>query len=146
MAQVVFEMNIEELQTKLENMVEGEIRQALSRMAIEYREEVMRNFDMQGRDESGRTGTWTPLKPSTVKQRERYKGAGYGTRPILERTGALKQSIQPKTWTGELAFGVTVGEKYGVYHQTGTSKMPARPFLNVPIEIIKEIIIENLKG
>jgi phage gpG-like protein len=85
--------------------------------------------------EGGLTGQqWGALKPSTEKDKSRK---GYGSKPILQRTGKLKKStnvsIQQKK--------VTVQNKspYFKFHQEGTSKMIARPILRVNDQVEKTI-------
>lgn len=107
---------------------------------------VHTNFEMEGRDEQGNTHVWQPLAKSTVKQRAKYKGQAYAEHPILELTGRLKSSITPSF--GKDYAKVGTAKKYGVFHQTGTRKMPARPFLVLPkdeIEKIKNLLLQYLK-
>lgn len=88
-------------------------------------EQSIRNFDDQGYT-YGRA--WTPLKPSTRKDRSRK---GYGSaRPILVRSGTLKKGARVTSVTGRQA---TVENKvdYAPYHQFGTSRMPKRTILAV---------------
>lgn len=129
-----------DLIAKLRNATTGRLVQSLPRMALEFKEMILRNFDYEGRDEEGKTHTWAPLKESTVRQRARYKGPAQAAHPILELTGALKQSIRPTYSASEMYFGVTVGERYGIYHQFGTDKMPARPFLVAVRKELEEIL------
>lgn len=88
---------------------------------------VARNFEAEGRPKR-----WAALAPSTVQDRIRK---GYGPGPILERTGKLKRSLTERGATGNilrigpksLKYGSSV--KYFVYHQYGTSTMPARKMM-----------------
>lgn len=98
---------------------------------------VNKNFEAEGRDEMGRPHTWKELARSTQKVRERYKGSDKKAHPILEFTGRLKQSIN--TAYGRDYAQVYSGVKYGVYHQTGTRKMPARPFMVMPKSELRQI-------
>ncbi|RLG91053.1 MAG: phage virion morphogenesis protein [Candidatus Hecatellales archaeon] len=91
---------------------------------------VEKNFEAEGRDKTGATHTWAPLAKSTQKRRAKYKGEANKAHPILEMTGRLKQSIN--TAHGRDYAQVYTGVRYGVYHQTGTRKMPARPFMLIP--------------
>jgi hypothetical protein len=87
-------------------------------------------------------GRWTPLAggdttppTSTVAERERL---GYGgAHPILWRTGALGHALAERGAAGNV-FEVgpdrlTVGASlfYALFHQEGTSKMPARPIVGL---------------
>lgn len=101
------------------------------------RSTVNKNFEVEGRDESGRTHTWKPLAPSTQKRRAEYKGEQYKAHPILEFTGRLKQSIN--TAYGKNWAQVYTGVEYAVHHQTGTKKVPARPFMVMPKQDLADI-------
>ena len=88
---------------------------------------VMRNFKAEGRPVK-----WAPLAPSTIADRMRK---GYGSGPILQRSGGLMKSL---TTPGAPGFSLRVGPRsvaytsnifYFRFHQVGTSKMPARPML-----------------
>lgn len=63
---------------------------------------------------------WAPLAPSTL---ERKRGPG-----ILDETGAMRESIEVSPMAGA-GIKVTVGTDYAQFHQTGTSRMPARKIL-----------------
>ena len=84
---------------------------------------VHENFDWQGRPE-----LWEP------RQDDNYW-------PILMHTGNLLHSIHYEVEGG---FSVSVGSDvpYAGFHQQGTSKMPARPFLLIQDQDTNEI--ENL--
>jgi len=110
---------------------------AMRDIAQMMRSTVNKNFEAEGRDESGRTHTWKGLAPSTQKRRAKYKGEQYKAHPILEFTGRLKQSINT-AWGKDWAQ-VYTGVEYGVYHQTGTKKMPARPFMVMPEQDLADI-------
>jgi phage gpG-like protein len=81
-------------------------------------------------------GAWPWLSPAY----RIWKEAHYPGKPILVRKGHLRESVR---WHGapgpEGIFEATAtyaiaGTRipYGKYHQKGTSKMPARPFLPPP--------------
>ena len=79
---------------------------------------------------------WAPLEESTLRSR-RYKGL-----PILEQTGDLKASLLDhpieQITRDELLFGTS--NPYAPFHEHGTRRMPARPFLQPAIqEAINEI-------
>lgn len=86
---------------------------------------IAENFSQEGRPRS-----WEPWAPSTAARR------GPGGR-ILDETGRLRSSIRARTD----ARGVTVetSVRYGGFHQEGTRRMPARPFLLVQPEDEREI-------
>jgi phage gpG-like protein len=93
-------------------------------------------FDSEG--SSGESGLWQPLSP----QYAAWKAIHYGT-PILERTGALRESLtggdgsQVQISPMRLGIGSTVF--YGIFHQMGTSKMPQRKAIDLTYENQQEI-------
>jgi phage gpG-like protein len=80
--------------------------------------------------EGGSSGKWAPLSPAYGA----WKATHFGEKPILRRTDQLFRSL-----TSELSIdirgpqtmilGTDVG--YGRFHQTGTSKMPARKVIDL---------------
>ncbi len=98
---------------------------ALQDLATMLRAITERQFDTEGANSGG----WTPLAASTVAYKARH-----GLDPhILQATGRLKDALTRKfdpehteTLSADsLRFGTTV--PYGIFHQTGTSRMPKRP-------------------
>lgn len=82
---------------------------------------IRNNFAAEGRP------AWAPLAPSTVLSR----GA---SGPILNRSGRLlKVATQFNIWSytrdSATITGIESRVKYAKYHQGGTRKMPARPFI-----------------
>lgn len=113
------------------------LRQSLPILA----EQEQRMFDEE-RDSSGRS--WPVLKQSTINRK--------GHDQILVETGELKKSltdlndsfniheIQPR----ELLFGTS--DPKALFHQEGTSKMPARPPVGISDETadtIAEFVAEE---
>lgn len=95
-------------------------------------EDFKRTVNEQFTTEGGRGGTrWKPLAPSTIRQ----KGAGGS---ILVRTGALRSSVTggPGYIKSISARRTTFGtsDRKAVFHQFGTSRMPARPIIVVTKE------------
>lgn len=74
---------------------------------------------------------WAPLSPAYAA----WKAAHFPG-PILVRTGALRGSLTSRPFGVETigamqaVFGTAVS--YAGYHQSGTSKMPARPPVKLP--------------
>lgn len=88
-----------------------------------------RQFDAQG---AGVTGRWSPLTDAYA----RWKAQHFPGKPILERTGALREALtrssSPRAYreysARELVFG-SAGVEYASFFQFGTRKMVARaPF------------------
>ena len=137
----VDDLEVKELLKRLEKKA-GNMKPAMQDISVYMKHEVMGNFKAQGRPRK-----WQPLSAKYAKFKAESNGAG---KPILEFNGKLKQSINTR-YSEDNAAAYT-GVKYGVYHQTGTSKMPERPFMpnkstpNMPpfdtkgIERIKQIL------
>lgn len=84
---------------------------------------------------------WQELKTSTLKAK---KGKG----SILIRKGKLNESLDYTVMGSKLFVGVNAqrkGFQYGLTHQFGSKKVPARPFLpidkdgNMPDLIVRQI-------
>ncbi len=84
---------------------------------------VEESFELEASDDT----IWPPLKPATVRQRQR-KGYG-GEHPKLQRSGALIRSILSQV--DETSATVGSGLIYAATHQFGADErnIPARPFL-----------------
>jgi len=93
------------------------IEEALDEVAASQETEVAIRFE-RGHGPDG--VAWAPLRPSTLKRR---KSSG----PPLTVTGALGGSITRATHN----ISSQVGTNYETarYHQDGTSRMKARPFI-----------------
>lgn len=98
----------------------------LEEMGSYQKESVLLNFEYQGRPKK-----WAPLSENYRKWKLSH---GYTDR-ILILHGRLRQSINKKVYTDMVK--IYSGVKYGVYHQTGTRKMPQRPFLVVQKDDVK---------
>ncbi len=91
-------------------------------------EGIRKCFDL-AQDPSGRK--WAPRRPPVPQH------------PPLVETGALQFAAvvaagHPKAAGGLIT--VSVGEPfYGVFHQTGTRRMPARPFFGVSDEVMEQL-------
>ena len=82
------------------------------------------NFDRQGYLYGS---TWKPLSPATRKQRA---SQGYpANRPILVRSGKLRDSVKTKSVSRDTATVVNP-TSYAPYHQFGTGKIPKRTILS----------------
>mgnify|MGYP000870163905 FL=1 len=87
-------------------------------------------------ERSGDGRSWAALKPSTVLDRLR---SGYGARPILVRTGHLRASLlspgatdsyeQAQASGNEWQLVVGSEDAKAIFHEQGTARMPARPFI-----------------
>lgn len=82
----------------------------------------------------------SPEGESWVKLNQDYKKRRYDkgyTGNILQVTGDLIKSLNIDYGDNFAVIGA--GEPYGQYHQMGTSKMPARPFLGLGNDGVEEI-------
>lgn len=64
---------------------------------------------------------WAALSPSTLARKK--------TRAILRETSQLASSVSSTSSKEESRVFIT--DPKGIYHQTGTTKMPARPILGI---------------
>lgn len=80
---------------------------------------------------------WAELAPSTVKKK------GFST--ILVDTGALRTSLVDIGGQDNVAavssHGLLYGTdvEYGIYHETGTGIMPARPIMGISDDLIDKL-------
>lgn len=80
-----------------------------------------------------RPSPWAPRKPSyivTVNKKTKKKTRKLDDHPLLIKSGVLRQSINWKLEDGDTVV-IGTDKKYAGYHQLGTKKMPARPFMPV---------------
>ena len=98
---------------------------------------VEENFEKEGRPER-----WPPLARSTIKQREKQ---GHWPGKILQRTGSLASSVSSESDTHSASVGTN--KPYAAIQQFGglagrnkSSRIPARPFLALDEDDLKEII------
>ena len=96
---------------------------------------LLRDHLIPWRQESDPT-TGRPWAALSVKYRE-YKVKRYPGEPILRATGKMQDTakIRPR---GE-GFEVKT-TKYGRYHQSGTPRMPARPWMGIPDTSLRHIV------
>ena len=84
---------------------------------------IMENFKNQGKTFGM---PWTPLKPLTVKIKQRL---GYGDKPPLVRTGRMKGSFRSKTERNKLIIDNPT--PYFPSHQIGSKRIPQRVMLRI---------------
>ena len=95
--------------------------------------------------EASRAGEpWAPLKPATVRDRQRRR---YGAGPILERSGDLASRILADSDGSSGVAGTNV--VYAATHHFGDPRrgIPARPFLGVSDDVrrvILQAIVDHL--
>lgn len=89
----------------------------------------------------GQTGPWTEV---TQRYFDMKKRQGFGTKTLV-KTGMLRDSLTigsavgaiRRADAGSFAFGSSI--KYASFHQMGTSRMPARPPLDLPDSFEKKL-------
>ncbi len=91
----------------------------LTEAGLYMERETKLNFARQSTPEGA---GWAALSPSTLRRKS--SGA------ILRETGALMGSVAFQGASNTEAR-VGAGTAYGIYHQFGTSKMPAREFIGI---------------
>jgi phage gpG-like protein len=93
------------------------VPRATARIAAPKLTDLIRRQFAQGLDPYGRQ--WRALKPATIAKGRRP--------PPLTDSGKLAGGTGAKV--GPAGITLTVGAKYGVFHQTGTRNMAARRIL-----------------
>jgi phage gpG-like protein len=99
---------------------------------------------------SGGFGAWPPLSAGYAS----WKAKHYPGQPILVRSGALRESLTSRSGAGaiyeesplELNLGTNI--PYAQYHQTGTSRMPARPpegLNDTDLRVMQTIALDRFK-
>ncbi len=87
-------------------------------------------------------GRWAPLSEKYAE----WKARRFPGRPILERTGRLVASLTGPKAPGSIfkatPQSLTVGSEipYGIYHQTGTDRMPQRKEIALPEAAKREMM------
>ena len=131
-----------ELQEALRRLLEaGEnMAPAMPAIASHLASSVEESFELEASDDT----VWPPLKPATVRQRQR-KGYG-GEHPKLQRSGALRRSILSQV--DETSATVGSGLIYAATHQFGSGadgrNIPARPFLALH-DWHRDAIVEEIR-
>jgi phage virion morphogenesis protein len=97
-------------------------------------EYMLRQTDNRFRNEEAPDGTpWAPLATATLERKAR-RGK---IRKILQEEGNLRTTLSYRASAQEVELGSI--QPYSTYHQFGTSRMVARPFLGVSDEDREEI-------
>ncbi len=102
---------------------------------------IQRNF----REEGGKVCGWAPLADSTIERRMARRNKS-GMIRILQDTGGLRERWK-HTWGKDHAAVVSAVE-YGIFHETGTKKMPQRRILPTLEEIwpsIEKLFDEHIR-
>lgn len=99
----------------------GTFRRTANRaVAVQMYQWFVQNFDNEG----AKVGGWEPLRPATIRQKERL-----GKERMLVRSGTLRQSFLP--FSDEDNAGIGSELEYAEYHEKGNQSrnLPRRPML-----------------
>lgn len=122
-------------------------RPALNEAALYMERQTKLRF---AREEAPDGTPWAPLATSTIRRKlsgkggKRRDGRGRflksGSTKILVDTGILESGIaaRPASDT-QASVETTAGAEYGIWHQIGTKRMPARPYLGFSDEDVSAI-------
>lgn len=113
--------------SQIERKLNQAAKTSLERTAQYAESKLSELFKTEGR---ALNADWSPLKESYLKQKIKK---GFSEKK-LHRTTTLAQSFTSVVKPFEAVVGTPV--QYAKYHETGTSKMPARPFMKPVLEHI----------
>lgn len=126
-----YKFDTKAIQNKFKKLSElGKTDGLTRKIAGVLQQEAENAFDNERTPEGSK---WETLNPQYKKHRY---AQGY-TATMLQVSGNLISSLNVDY--GDNFAVVGVSEHYGQYHQQGTSKMPARPFLGLGNDGIEEI-------
>lgn len=116
-------------QAELDKLLEkvGNFSEPLGLSAMYMERETRLNFSKES-DPDGKA--WAGLAASTLLQKS--------TSAILRETGSLVGSIAAEPPSAR-SVKVSASTSYGIFHQSGTSKMPQRQFLGIGARHVTEI-------
>lgn len=98
-----------------------------------------------GKAEQAAGAQWAPLAESTLQRRRKGKKKSNSVKILIDR-GTMKMSIGQLIDNGAVTVGS--GIEYGPYHQGGTPRMPARPFVgynNEDQQAMVKIVLRHIE-
>lgn len=104
-----------------------DLQEPLGKAGLYMERETRLNFSKES-DPDG--AAWAGLAASTLLQK--------GTSAILRETGSLVGSVAAEPPSAR-SVKVSASTSYGIFHQTGTSKMPQRQFIGIGARHVAEI-------
>ena len=130
MIKISIQDNLSKFALKLKNYKPIGLNEYATDIEAIRREQIESNFANE-QDSDG--NKWARLAPSTIKARARQ---GAGPTPILQLRGLLKQAaINADIKASGSTFQASISDpsiaKFARFIESGTSKMPARPFFSV---------------
>jgi hypothetical protein len=102
---------------------------------VEWAPTLLKDHQAPWRSESDPT-TGRPWVPLSRKYGDRKQKKWPGA-PILRASGAMQDGAIIQPWRQGFRVQTT---SYGAYHQFGTSKMPARPWVGIPDKSLEQIV------
>lgn len=118
---------LESYMQELPQRIRQSVRLALERAGAEGVSKLSELFKTEGKSLSVE---WPPLKEKYL----RWKLKKGFSEKVLHRTTTLRQSFNSKVNDYSAIIGTPV--KYAIYHEYGTKKMPARPFMKPVAEYL----------
>jgi len=119
----------------LPDKIKQAVRVSLERIGAVGVSQLSRLFQTEGRSLGAE---WKPVKESYLKQKIK-KGFSEKT---LHRTTTLAQSFHSRATDMEVKIGTPV--PYAIYHEWGTKKMSARPFMKPVAQYLQERAISQI--
>ncbi len=119
----------EDYMRKLPEKIKSAVRVSLERIGAYGVSKLSKGFQTEGRSLGVE---WKPVKESYLKQKIK-KGFSEKT---LHRTTTLAQSFHSKATDTQVQIGTPV--PYSIYHEYGTKRMPARPFMKPLAQHLQE--------
>ena len=110
----------------------------LSKIAAYVVEVIKTNIAVGGRDESGASGTWAPLKKSTKVRNQRAKGK-------LSKGPRMEDTIEKKE-VGKNYVDVGTNHEGAYWQEQKTLDKPARPIMVIPENDAEKIADIYAKG
>ncbi|MGG6295295.1 phage virion morphogenesis protein [Leptolyngbya sp. AN02str] len=98
----------------------GDLSAPLDEAGVFMERETRLNFVSQTTPDGA---GWAGLRPATLRRKK--------TRAILRETSTLMGGIQKQAATASSVQVTSTGAKYGIFHQTGTSKMEQREYIGI---------------
>ncbi len=120
---------------ELPDKIKQAVRVSLERIGAVGVSQLSKLFQTEGRSLGVE---WKPVKESYLKQKIK-KGFSEKT---LHRTTTLAQSFHSKATDTQVQIGTPV--PYAIYHEYGTKRMPARPFMKPVAQYLQERAISQI--
>lgn len=128
-------IDVSDVEKAFERVVEAvENPQIWKMVGLDAEVDVDNNFTVEGKT----TDPNAAINTGTGNKWQRRKREPRDGHPILSDTLRLRNSVYSKPGQGEVEI-ISDRPFYNIFHQKGTVKMPARPFMNVSQNLLKQI-------